>query len=282
MYSAVEHLARICSLSDWKTVNMVMLTAALDCSKDKDGKFFVMAALVSSAEEWANFDVEWRARLKQDGLPYFHMNPFAHATTHPQKPFDESWIGREARRKALLHDLLDIIQSHVWRKCGCILPVQSFLMFSDIARQSFMPSMIATAARLVWPNIEVWRRREKLQQQARMVFETGDTDKGTLIKAIEDMTGQTPSFESKKDIPEKGILGFTPLQASDILAFEMQKQASDLDSRLSEVRFRFPYFELEKIPGDIMVLKSDGARLMDTAARVAKYFDENPLGGTVQ
>jgi hypothetical protein len=262
---------------------MVMLTAALDCSEDKNRKFFVMAALVSSAEEWAGFDLAWRARLKEDGLPYFHMNPFAHATTHPQKPFDKSWIGQEARRRKLLKDLLEIIQAHTWHKFGCILPAQSFKMFSDIAREGFMPSMIATAAKLVWPEIEMWRRRERFRQQARMVFEQGDADKGTLIKAIEGMTGRVPSFEYKQDYPEKGIVGFTPLQASDILAFEMQKQAGDLDRPNDEVQFRFPYFELEKIPGDIMVLKAEGAKLMDAAARVADYFDKNPLGGgTVQ
>jgi hypothetical protein len=283
LYSAIEHLARICSLSDWKTVSMVMLTAALDCSEDKDRKFFVMAALVSSAKEWADFDVEWRARLKEDGLLYFHMSPFAHATTHPRKPFDKSWIGQEARRRKLLKDLLEITQSHAWHKFGCILPVQSFQMFSDITRQGFMPSMIATAARLLWPEIEIWRRREKFQQQARMVFEQGDPDKGTLIKAIEAMTDRVPSFEFKQDYPEKGIVGFTPLQASDILAFEMQKQASELERANEDVQFRFPYFELEKILGDIMVLKAEGAKLMDAAARVADYFDKNPLGGgTVQ
>lgn len=159
--------------------------------------------------------------------------------------------------------------------------MQSFLVLSGTARQRFMPSMIAAAARLIWPDIEIWRRREKFQEQARMVFEDGDADKGTLIQAMRDMTGRPPSFESKKDVPEKGVIGFTPLQASDVLAFEMQKQASDLERQIDKVRFRFPYFELEKMPGDIRVLKPEGAELMATAARVSKYFDDNPLGGRV-
>jgi hypothetical protein len=75
---------------------MTMLTAAFDCSSDKSEQFFVMAGFVSSAEEWANFDKEWRARLKMDNLAYFHMHPFAHATTHPQRPFDKTWIGKES------------------------------------------------------------------------------------------------------------------------------------------------------------------------------------------
>src|ERR1035441_10749921 len=110
MYSAIEHVARICCLPDWKSVNMAMLTAAFDCSQDKSQQFFVMAGFVSSAEEWSNFDREWRKRLKDDNLEYFHMQRFAHATTHPTKPFDKSWIGKEKRRQRLLSDLLGIIQ----------------------------------------------------------------------------------------------------------------------------------------------------------------------------
>jgi hypothetical protein len=261
---------------------MAMLRAAIDCSQDGGRKFFVMAALVSSAEEWVAFDVEWRQRLAKDSLPYFHMNPFAHANTHPQKPFDDSWIGKESRRQALLQDLLDIIGSHAWKKCGCIIPLESFLMFSDPVRQEFFPTMIATAARLIWPDIEIWRRREKFQQQAEMIFEDGDEGKGSLIEAIKDMTGQSPSFRSKKDTPTKGIVGFTALQASDILAFEMQTQTKELGKPIDEVHFRFPYVQLERIPGDIRVLKSEGTRVMEEGMKVVKYFSDNPLGSTVQ
>jgi hypothetical protein len=99
---------------------VAMLTAAFDCSKDKDRKYFIMAGFVSSADEWVSFDVEWRNRLTDDGLAYFHMQRLAHADTHPQKPFDKTWIGQKKRRQTLLSDLLDIIKSHAWRKFACI------------------------------------------------------------------------------------------------------------------------------------------------------------------
>jgi len=160
---------------------MVMLRTAFDCSKDRFDKYFIMAGFVSSADEWTEFDPKWRARLALDGLPYFHMNPFAHCGTHPQKPFDRTWIGKESRRRALISDLLDLISQHAWRKFGCILPADSLMLFSDIARENFVPTLIATAGRLIWSDVEVWRRREKFQQPARMVFEDGDEQKGSLI-----------------------------------------------------------------------------------------------------
>lgn len=279
MYSAIEHFARICVASDWKAVNMVMLTAAFDCSQDKEEKYFIMAGFASSAERWSDFDIEWRKRLARDGLPYFHMQPFAQSFDHPKKPFDKSWVGNEPRRRALLADLLDITQHHAWRKFGCILPVDSWQIFSDVARQNFLPSMIATTGRLIWNDVELWRRRENFRHPARMVFEHGDANRGTLIKAMEEITGRVPDFEFKKDDPEKGRVAFTPLQASDILAYEIQKQTQDLNRPVDEVTLRFPYTQLEKILGDVKMLKAEGTKQLDQALKVQQYFNENPLGG---
>jgi hypothetical protein len=254
-----------------------MLTAAFDCSQDKSEQFFVMAGFVSSAEEWSDFDREWRKRLKDDNLEYFHMQRFAHATTHPTKPFDKSWIGQERRRQRLISDLLGIIQSHGWRKFGCILPRQSFLMISDGTRDNFIPKQIVLCARLLWAELEVWRKESKFQRPSELVFEQGDPGKGALIKAMEDITGQTPIFRYKRDNPAKDIAAFTPLHASDILAFEIQKLTTAEGKPIDEVVFRFPYAELEKMPGDIRLLRPHGAGLIDEWFRVQKFFDDNPL-----
>lgn len=111
------------------------------------------------------------------------------------------------------------------------------------------------------------------------MFEDGDSDKGTLIEAVKEMTGRTPNFEYKKDDTEKGILAFTPLQASDILAYETQKITSQDKRPWDEVRIRYPYTQLEKIPGDIRMLQPTGAQFLDQWLKVYKYFDENPLTG---
>ena len=110
-----------------------------------------------------------------------------------------------------------------------------------------------------------------------MIFEQGDDGKGALIKAMEDITGQTPMFRHKRDDKAKDITAFTPLQASDVLAYEIQKLTTAEGKPIGEVTFRFPYAELEKMPGDIRVLRSQGAGLIDEWMKVQKYFDDNPL-----
>lgn len=256
---------------------MAMLSAAIDCSSDKDRKYFVMAAFVSSAEEWAAFDGEWRARLAMDSLPYFHMQKFAHASTYPRKPFDKTWIRQERRRETLLSDLLDIIHSHAWRKFVCMLPMNVIDVFSPDSRRYYIPSLIALAGQLLWAEIEKWRRQEKWANQVKMVFEQGDDDVGSLMNVMKAASGVYPSFGQKEDDPEKGIVAFTPLQAADILAYEVQKLAG-MEGRPKDTPFRFPYHQLEKIPGGINVLSEQSARINERALAVMEYFNKNPLG----
>ena len=263
---------------------MVMLTTALDCSQDKGKQFFIMAGFASSAERWSEFDRAWRKRLGEDGLVYFHMYSFTQCIHRAVGPFDETWIGKEnePRRRALLVDLLDIVSEHAWHKVACVLPTNSLRFFSDDTRKTFVPTLIATAGRLIWSDIEAWRKRERFPKPSRMVFEDGDDEKGSLIDAMKEVTGRTPSFEAKKDDPAKDIEAFTPLQGADILAYETQKLTQKFDQRF-DIKLRFPYHQLEKISGDIRVLRPDGAKLMDEFLRVVNYFDKNPLGSaTVQ
>lgn len=256
---------------------MAMLSAAIDCSTDQTNKYFVMAGFVSTADVWVDFDREWRARLLVDNLAYFHMNPFAHATTHPRKPFDKSWIGQEARRRNLLADLLGIIASHAFRKFACIIPEEAFLVFSAESREDFIQRQIVLSGRLIWSEVEVWRRQSGYRNQVEMIFEQGDPGRGPLTEALEEISRQTPIFRHKKDNAEKGIIGFTPLQAADILAFEIQKLAQSEGRPIEEVPFRLPYLELEKLPGNIRMLNTRGAKMMDEWMQVLKYFDKNPL-----
>src|SRR5579862_5235981 len=87
------------------------LVAAFDASGKEDSGLLVVAGFISSQEDWATFDTEWRARLKEDSLDYFHMVDFAAS----RKQFSAGWKDNEPRRQKLLGDLLDIIKSRTYR-----------------------------------------------------------------------------------------------------------------------------------------------------------------------
>jgi hypothetical protein len=233
-----------------------------------------MAGFAATAERWKEFDLEWRERLAGDGLTYFHMVDFAHSVAE----FRSGWKNNERRRQALLSDLLGLVQSHAYRKFGCVIATEAFAALRTAASDSFAPTLIALAGRIIVAGVEQWRTREKYQRQAELVFEDGDLDKGTLMNAVKKITDATPTFRHKKDDPARGIEAFTPLQSSDILAYEIIKIAREFDSLPANFQFRFPYRELDRVPGVIRVLTPESVRQTEEYMGVVNYFDKYPLG----
>jgi hypothetical protein len=255
---------------------MVMLTAAFDVSQDHPHKrFLVMAGFVSSAESWAEFEQEWRSRLAQDGLSWFHMYSFAHSINQ----FD-GWRHQEARRRKLLSDILDITSGHAYQKFGCVIEADAFSMLNPETRDKFAETAIAAAGKFCVGFVLGWKHRERyVQKFPEFVFEDGDLGKGTLMKAVKELTGRDPIFRAKKDDPSKGIEAFTPLQASDILAYEIKKITDTLGQTLpDDFRFRFPYEQLSRIPGEPRILNFESVPIGDMLFKVDQYFEEHPPG----
>ena len=90
-------------------------------------------------------------------------------------------------------------------------------------------------------------------------------------------TGKAPILQPKKDDPERGILGFTPFQAADILAYEIQK-IIQLEGRRMPTRFRIPYEELDKMSGDIRLFSETAAQIQQSALMIMEYFKAHHLG----
>jgi hypothetical protein len=262
---------------------MAMLTTAFDFSYHESGdpsehgdarKFTVLAGFVSGAREWEEFDVRWRARLSQDGLTYFHMHRFAQSI----KPFD-GWQKQEGRRRELLSDLLEIVAEFAFRKFGVVVPL------SGLHALKLNPELPHHAEAVAVSNIlgmvEQWKNREKFHRAVRYVFEQGDAGENTIRETARKITDVAPSFEFKKDSPEKSIVAFTPLQAADLWAYELKKLADRLEDTTpvvpSEVRFRTPYEKLNKMPQDAMLVNCGLSEQLFTTLKVNKYFEEHPL-----
>jgi hypothetical protein len=106
------------------------------------------------------------------------------------------------------------------------------------------------------------------------------------MKAINTATGSDPIFRSKKDIPDRNIIGFTPLQPADILAFEIKKLASEVSLKNGQIpmghAFRFPWQQLNRIQGQPRLWDIGSSSESDGLAGVYRYFIEHPFGGAVQ
>lgn len=201
---------------------MAIWTAAFDASGsegDAKTQFLTVAGFLSTAQEWIAFSELWQKRLQDDGLEYFRMAEFAQSV----KQF-AAWKNQEARRQRLLGDLLDIIKRHAFRKFGTVVEIAALNEHLDDAfKQDFHLTAYALAGRSAVGDVWQWTKSQgMLATPVAMVFEDGDLGKGELTKRCEE-DGIPVNFRPKKDQISGDVLvpGFIPLQACDILVYEM-------------------------------------------------------------
>lgn len=197
---------------------------------------------MSSASGWTDFDGKWRDRLAKEGLSYFHMEDFTDSVGE-----FEPLKKQEERRRGLLKDLLGIVASHASRKFGVTVEIEAVdAEFADRNKLEYAPNALASAGELACWQALLWAQEEGFPM-SEFVFEDGDPGRVKLAEQIKALTGVMPVFRAKKESPQ--IKAFTPLQAADILVYEM----SQLTQRdMSRVSFNYPFHELNRIPGGIL------------------------------
>jgi len=243
---------------EWGEVRMATFVkarwgAAFDASGKEDLRCIVVAGFVSSMKDWKSFHVEWLKRLASDGLQFFHMNKFAVSAP----PFD-GLKGDKPRRDRLIGDLLGIIQSHAYRSFACTVEFADFYKLSEANQNEFSLNAYSLCGRTCVKHISDWRRREGLLKvPVGYAFEEGDKGAGLLSERMWKDGYPRPHFLPKKDRSDKHgspVAGFTPLQAADILAYELYRLYSDM--KFSQTpRFttpdthRWPMQQFDKFPG---------------------------------
>jgi hypothetical protein len=213
-----------------------MFTAALDASGSSEHLIFVVAGFAAPNSAWDEFCKEWKARLAQDGLDYFHIREYAHSLG----PWRD-WKGDVRRRNGLYGDLMGIIKSHASRKFGSVVAPSKLNVIDKDLREHFNIGAYPLAGRTMAAAIRRWMTRDKILGPFRMVFEYGDEGRGKLMKRFESDDLPKPEFRMKKD--------FCPLQAADILAYEIFNAAEKAErNQLKSLRWALG--ELDKLPGE--------------------------------
>jgi hypothetical protein len=226
------------------------LVAAFDASGKEDSACLVVAGFISSHEDWSSFNKEWLARLKEDDLTYFHMVDFANF----KKQFANGWQDNEPRRRRLLGDLVGIIKSHTYRLFSSSIEMHTFNTLSTENKKEYSLNAYVLAARSCAADVRRWQEREKFTPPTAYAFEDGDGGKGKLEKRFLDDNLSKPVFKLKKDTVQPDgstIRGYTPLQAADLLAYELHKPHRDLLAGKPRIpRFRWALKELLRVPGE--------------------------------
>jgi hypothetical protein len=244
---AIEHLARIVyPCPSWADARLAMLTWAFDVGgKETDHPCIAVAAFVSSAKEWINFSDLWQARLNDDGLTFFRMSDFANWSGQ----FKDRSYWTESRRRALMADLLEILLKHAFRKIGCIVTTDAMDAMSPEIKKRWRFNAYVLGARLCCSGIRLWAQGERHTAPMEYVFEYGDEGRGMLETRMVSDGFPPPIFRRKKNVIKDGEIveyGYLPLQAADILAYELFKLQTDPVHARTAIRH-----ELDTVHGPI-------------------------------
>lgn len=269
--SAIAHLAMTVWPSRlWGRTILGMFTAAFDASGSEDDPntpYLVVAGYVSRAERWITFSELWNARLKEDGLTYFRMSEFAQSTG----TFD-GWKLEEHRRRSLLKDLVDLIKTHAIQMFGCAVKISAMQDMTVETRTQFYITAYALAGMHCAAAVATWSHEGANDDQdapCTLVYEEGDTGQDALRKRLEE--DEFPfSFQPKRDTLRKktGLIapGFVPLQAADILAYEVAIGVRDGDFER-----RWPAVQLNGMPGRIGIYEAEDMPELEERVRASRF-----------
>lgn len=203
---------------------------------DDASKAAVVAGFVSNVSQWEAFTEKWVDVLKQAGLDYFHMVDFAH-----NKGQFKGWT--EQRRRDLLNDLLPIIQEHTFWSVGIIVFKSVFdEVISEPVRQ-MLGDHYGFASLACWRHLGLVMKQVDGWMDCKMEFGARGTG---ALQLLYQEGSKFPtwcnehrvlglSFNAKRDFP--------PLQAADILAYELHKDVPRQFGNLNR-KPRYPLMNL--------------------------------------
>jgi hypothetical protein len=252
-----------------------LFTAYFDASGSPDeGKALVVAGYVSTADQWLEFDREWRSLLAEEDVSDFHMRDF----TVSRRQFT-TWKGDEVRRKRFLQRLIGIIKRRVHKSIanGVILKHYNRID-SEYMLHEYVGYPYALCGLGCMKDVHRWA--EKWQHQfPECIFEDGDKHKVAFRRLIERFIDwPTPVFR-----PKKGIFAF---QAADLTAWESLKLYTQAESG-EFFKLRESFKGLERIPHDWAVYTEKELSRMcktfnipkRTSVELGRSFSNNqPLG----
>lgn len=237
MVPSFRDAARLMFPAGFKHRLLAVLTAYIDESGTHDGSpIFALAGCVSDSKGWEAFDRRWRKFLAHYELETFHMNKFENRI----RPYD-NWTDRQ-RRKALAR-ALDITSQTVLFCFGSALVRKDFNALSD-GDKALLGNEYLICANHCAQIIANWQKKTGRDEFVAHVYDT--TTGAHMMREVAANTLNNDMLRKKfqlLSITFSRAREFAALQAADLVAYEVAKQAArrvNLVNRPS----RFPFMQL--------------------------------------
>jgi hypothetical protein len=216
---------------------MLMLKAYLDDagkSNDPQEQICCIAGCLSPLKAWEELEQEWQQVLARFDAPYLHMKEYAQF----KGPFAK-WRDDHSTRKAFLSSLIDIMDKHVLSVIGTTVPIEAYSRLTERQKKGvpdpyFMclqqtlhaAGSSAFAENMAPRSLQVPdpRRVEKVQ----IIFSRQDEFKSKADALYEAMQESATIGPMLGDFNWASFRDIIPLQAADLVAYEMKRFAGDL------------------------------------------------------
>jgi hypothetical protein len=209
----------------------------------------IAACYVSSKDQWDCFRRDWDRAREEEGFDVFHMTDFM-ASPCLKKPFCD-W--NRHKRDRVYYRLANIINTRV--RAGFVfgVPSESYDLHTPQHIKDVMGNRHFTfAVRTVLSLVQEWYAKYGQGKAVQYIFDRMGKGKGEILQIFEEMKelrqvatplGINPDDPDGFSFQNKAV--FKPLQASDILAWNMRSHMRDaMAAGMSETtppRLR-PYF----------------------------------------
>ncbi len=195
----------------------MILTGYFDESGTHVGSGAVsVAGYLSTPYRWVRFEEQWRAALEEFSIEFFHMADFANHAP----PYD-TWT--EEKRRAQFARLVQIINQNAEFSVGNVVPTALFDEIFSPHAKTYLGGEYGLAAISTFMSVGKIMRERYPDQWVGYVFESGARGAGQVLKVFQDNEQRADQkrelrllslrFEDKRQ--------FLPLQAADILAYEL-------------------------------------------------------------
>jgi hypothetical protein len=241
-----------------------------------DSEAIVVAGYLSTAEQWALFIDEWNEALSEWNLDFFHMVDFANHAEEYAHWTDDQRRFRFARLAA-------IIKRHTLASVAIGFMRSAYNTIFDKGTKRFVGGPYGAAASMCFLDVADRMRPSYPSARIAYVFESGGPGHGQILSVFE-MNDSLPEnrehfmllslkFENKRD--------FAPLQAADILAYEIYRHLPrhvGTDSRpvRSELRHLVPDNE-QSIKGWGWLSDDELMKIANISHAAWKYHGQKPL-----
>lgn len=202
---------------------MSMLSAYMDetgHSKDEQQRFVGIAGLIAPAASWEAFERKWKATLGSFKLPYFHMKEYAHST----QAF-KGWEGNEVKRQKLFGKLMLHIETAHPLPFGAIISMEDFRSFTKEQQGYFRDPYFLCFQSLVAACSSILEfRKVPDEEKVALIFSDQGEFRHRALQIYKNV--ETATYYVRRSTPPifRDMREIVPLQAADIIAYEMHKE----------------------------------------------------------